>query len=58
MIMAETQTNLKVDFTGGMLFLGIFLLIIYFWGEPDLHDAIIYHLMGPQAMQVESGTPS
>ena len=55
--MAETQTNLKVDFTGGMLFLGIFLLIIYFWGEPDLHDAIIYNLMGPQAAQMEPNSP-
>ena len=51
--MAETQTNLKVDYAGGMLILGIFLLIIYFWGEPDLHDAIIYRLMGPQASQAE-----
>jgi hypothetical protein len=51
--MAETQTNLKVDFPGGILFLGIFTQIILFWGEPDLHDAIIYRLMGPQALQAQ-----
>ena len=51
--MAETQTSLKVDFTGGMFILGVFLLIIMFWGKPDLHDAIIYRLMGPQASQAE-----
>jgi len=55
--MAETQNNLKIDFAGGMLSPGIFAPIILFWGEPDLHDAIIYRLMGPQASQVEVHSP-
>lgn len=55
--MAEPQKNLKVDFSGGMLILGIFLLVMYFWGEPDLHDAIIDHLVGPQALQAEVSAP-
>ena len=50
--MAEDQTNLKVDFTGGMFILGVLALIILFWGEPDLHDAIICQLMGPEAAEV------
>lgn len=55
--MAETQNNLKIDFAGGMLFLGIFALIILFWGEPDLHDAIIHRLMGPQASSIDVNSP-
>ena len=50
--MAEGHTSLKVDFAGGMLVLGIFSLIVLFWGEPDLHDAIICKLMGPEAAKV------
>jgi hypothetical protein len=52
--MAEAESAVKIDFAGGMLFLGIFALIILFWGEPDIHDAIIYRLMGPEAVQVQS----
>ena len=36
----------KIDFSGGMFVLGVFVLIILFIGEPDLHDALIQHLMG------------
>ena len=36
--MAEERTEFKVDFAGGMFILGVFLLIILFWGKPDLHD--------------------
>jgi len=55
--MAETGDTMKIDFAGGMLFLGIFTLIVLFWGEPDIHDPIIYRLMGSQASQVEIAAP-
>jgi hypothetical protein len=35
----------ETDFAQGMLILGIILLIILFYGEPDIHDAIINYLM-------------
>ena len=50
--MAEEHTSLKVDFSGGMFILGVVALIVLFWGEPDLHDAIICKLMGPEAAEV------
>jgi hypothetical protein len=48
---------MRIDFAGGTLILGIFALIILFWGEPDLHEAIIHRLMGPQASQLDANTP-
>ncbi len=55
--MAQKQTNVKIDFAGGVFLLGVFVLIILFWGEPDLHDAIIHRLMGPAAPPVEADAP-
>ena len=46
----------KVDFSGGMFVLGVFVLIILFWGEPDLHDALIHHLMGSDVAVQETTT--
>ena len=40
-----SENKISVDSSGGMFVLGVFLLIIMFWGEPDLHDALIYSLM-------------
>ncbi len=40
-----SERNIKVDFSGGIFVLGVFVLIILFWGEPDLHDAMIHQLM-------------
>lgn len=54
--MSQKAPSVKIDFTGGMLVFGILVLIILFWGEPDLHDAILHRLMGPQAEEVQ--TPS
>ena len=54
--MADGQ-NAKVDFPGGMLVLGICILIVFFWGEPDIHDAIIHSLMGPDAAEVQVESP-
>jgi hypothetical protein len=45
-----------MDFSGGMFILGVFTVIILFWGEPDLHDAIIHRLMGPDAAVVPTDT--
>lgn len=39
--------HVKVDFVGGVFMLGVFALIVLFWGTPDLHDAIIHRLMNP-----------
>lgn len=54
--MSERPGSIKVDFSGGMFVLGVFLLIILFWGEPDLHDAILYRLMGPDAISTIEAT--
>ena len=35
-----------VDLTGATFVLGVFVLIVLFWGEPDIHDALIDNLMG------------
>ena len=34
-------------------FIGLALLIIFFWGEPDLADALVYHLMNGNVEEVE-----
>jgi hypothetical protein len=52
--MAESNTSFNVDSSGGMFILGVVLLVILFWGEPDLHDALIHRLMGPDAVQVQT----
>lgn len=45
----DNSNSIKIDFSGGMFILGIFLLIIFFWGEPDLHGALIHRLMSTPA---------
>lgn len=39
--------HVKVDFVGGVFMFGVFVLIVLFWGTPDLHDAIVHRLMTP-----------
>ena len=39
----------KIDFASGVFVFGVFALIILFWGEPDLHDALIHNLMATEA---------
>lgn len=41
------SVRVKVDFVGGVFMLGVFLLVVLFWGTPDLHDAIVHRLMNP-----------
>lgn len=48
------KDRIRVDFAGAAFVAGIFLLIICFWGEPDLHDAIIHRLMEMPNAPVES----
>lgn len=44
-----TDRNIKVghniEVSGGLA--GLALLFIFFWGDPDLCDALIYWLMKP-----------
>ena len=55
--MAEGESKIKVDVSSGMFVLGVFLLIILFWGEPDIHDAIIHGLMTPDAASIGVESP-
>lgn len=41
------SVRVKVDFVGGVFMLGVFVLVVLFWGTPDLHDAIVHRLMNP-----------
>ena len=41
--------NRKIDFASGVFVFGVFTLIIFFWGEPDLHEALIHNLMADGA---------
>jgi len=36
---------MSVDIDSGSWFIGVALLVIAFWNEPDLIDALIYFLM-------------
>ena len=38
-----TDSNIEVD--TGAWFIGVALLVIAFWGEPDVIDALIHFLM-------------
>lgn len=40
---------MKTDWESVVTMIGLFTLIILFWGEPDLIDAVIYHLMEGKA---------
>jgi hypothetical protein len=53
--MSDKNVDVKIDLSGAMFVLGVFVLIILFWGKPDLHDAIIYRLMGSQGAQTQVG---
>ena len=43
----DDRPVVEVGFAGGMFVLGVFALIALFYGDPDLHDAIIAYLMRP-----------
>ena len=32
-----------------VLVFSVVLLTILFWGDPDLHDALLHYLMGPDS---------
>ena len=37
--------KIKIDFAGAAFVTGVFVLIVLFWGEPDLHEALMHRLM-------------
>lgn len=47
--MGGENKGVNIDFSGAAFVSGVFLLIVLFWGEPDLHDGILFRLMGPNA---------
>jgi hypothetical protein len=49
-----SDSKATVDLTGATFVLGVFVLIVLFWGEPDLHDAIIESLMGSNGTTLEA----
>ncbi|MDA0791660.1 MAG: hypothetical protein O2780_19665 [Proteobacteria bacterium] len=51
-----SERNIRIDFSGGIFVLGMFVLIILFWGEPDLHDALIHQMM--QSTEVSHQSPT
>jgi ABC-type uncharacterized transport system permease subunit len=41
------MSDKKVEISGGGGWIALALLIIFFWGDPDIADAIIAGLMKP-----------
>lgn len=39
--MSDKNVNVEVDFS----YLALALLVIFFWGDPDLCDAMIHYFM-------------
>ncbi len=52
--MSEKNIGMKVDLVGAVVTFMVFVLIILFWGEPDIHDAIIHNLMNGTETQVQT----
>ena len=52
--MGDRRSVVKIDLAGAAFILGIILLIILFWGDPDLHDGIMHRLMSDGTVAVES----
>jgi hypothetical protein len=59
---AEHSTTVKADLAAATFILGVFVCIILWWGEPDLHDAILHRLMGddadPEAVEPAADDPT
>ena len=55
--MTDKKSVVKIDLASATFILGIVLLIILFWGDPDLHDGLLHCLMAdnPAAGSIESG---
>ena len=39
------MSDSKIELDGGGGWVALAILIVYFWGDPDLHDALIGWLM-------------
>ena len=55
--MGEKNVGVKIDLAGAVCTFMVFVLIILFWGEPDIHDGIIHHLMSGTETQVQAQMP-
>ena len=55
--MGEKNVGVKIDLAGAVFMFMVFVLIILFWGDPDIHDGIIHRLMSGTETQVQTQTP-
>ncbi len=55
--MGEKNVGVKIDLAGAVFTFMVFVLIILFWGDPDIHDGIIHHLMNGKETQVQTQMP-
>ena len=55
--MSDRKNVVKIDLASAAFILGIILLIILFWGDPDLHDGIMHRLMSDGGVASESVGP-
>lgn len=55
--MGEKNVGVKIDLAGAVFTFMVFVLIILFWGDPDIHDAIIHHLMSGTETDVPTQMP-
>ncbi len=55
--MGEKNIGVKIDLAGAVFMFMVFVLIILFWGDPDIHDGIIHRLMSGTGTQVQTQLP-
>ncbi len=48
----------KTDFGEAAMILGVFALIVLFWGDPDLHDAWVSRVNGGGAVESAEAPPA
>ena len=51
--MADRKSIVKIDLASASLILGIIVLIVLFWGDPDIHDGIMHRLMSDGSVASE-----
>ena len=55
--MSEKNIGVKIDLAGAVCTFMVFVLIILFWGNPDIHDGIIHRLMSGTTTEVQTQMP-
>lgn len=55
--MGEKNVGVKIDLAGAVFMFMVFILIILFWGNPDIHDGIIHRLMSGTATEALTQMP-